>query len=103
MIKEDLIRRLSEELVGKISYAQAKQYMDTMLICFEKVLLDKKKLMIRNFGSFVLRKKKERMGRNPKTKEEYKISKRYAITFYPAKHLKQSIAEDICIFLKKDL
>ena len=43
MIKEDLIRRLSEELVGKISYAQAKQYMDTMLICFEKVLLDKKK------------------------------------------------------------
>ena len=95
MIKEDLIRRLSEELVGKISYAQAKQYMDTMLICFEKVLLDKKKLMIRNFGSFVLRKKKERMGRNPKTKEEYKISKRYAITFYPAKNLKQSIAEDI--------
>ena len=36
-------------------------------------------------------KKKERMGRNPKTKEEYKISKRYAITFYPSKNLKQSI------------
>ena len=60
-----------------------------------KVLLDKKKIMIRNFGSLVLRKKKERMGRNPKTKEEYKISKRYAITFYPAKNLKQSINEDI--------
>ena len=60
-----------------------------------EVLLDKKKIMIRNFGSLVLRKKKERMGRNPKTKEEYKISKRYAITFYPAKNLKQSINEDI--------
>ena len=95
MIKEDLIRSLSEELVGKINYTQAKQYMDTMLICLEKVLLDKKKLMIRNFGRFVLHKKKERIGRNPKTKKEYKIAKRYAVTFYPAKNLKQSINEDI--------
>ena len=51
--------------------------------------------MIRNFGRFVLHKKKERIGRNPKTKKEYKIAKRYAVTFYPAKNLKQSINEDI--------
>ncbi len=95
MIKEDLVRSLSEELADKIRYSQAKQYIDSMLVCLEEVLLDKKKIMIRNFGSLVLRKKKERMGRNPKTKEEYKISKRYAITFYPAKNLKQSINEDI--------
>ena len=93
MIKEDLVRSLSEELADKIRYSQAKQYIDSMLVCLEEVLLDKKKIMIRNFGSLVLRKKKERMGRNPKTKEEYKISKRYAITFYPAKNLKQSINE----------
>ena len=79
MIKEDLVRSLSEELADKIRYSQAKQYIDSMLVCLEEVLLDKKKIMIRNFGSLVLRKKKERMGRNPKTKEEYKISKRYAI------------------------
>ena len=82
-------------MADKIRYSQAKQYIDSMLVCLEEVLLDKKKIMIRNFGSLVLRKKKERMGRNPKTKEEYKISKRYAITFYPAKNLKQSINEDI--------
>ena len=90
MIKEDLVRSLSEELADKIRYSQAKQYIDSMLVCLEEVLLDKKKIMIRNFGSLVLRKKKERMGRNPKTKEEYKIAKRYAITFYPAKNLKQN-------------
>ena len=71
MIKEDLVRSLSEELADKIRYSQAKQYIDSMLVCLEEVLLDKKKIMIRNFGSLVLRKKKERMGRNPKTKEEY--------------------------------
>ena len=77
MIKEDLVRSLSEELADKIRYSQAKQYIDSMLVCLEEVLLDKKKIMIRNFGSLVLRKKKERMGRNPKTKEEYKISNHY--------------------------
>ena len=65
MIKEDLVRSLSEELADKIRYSQAKQYIDSMLVCLEEVLLDKKKIMIRNFGSLVLRKKKERMGRTP--------------------------------------
>ena len=66
-----------------------------MLVCLEEVLLDKKKIMIKILVAWFCVKKKERMGRNPKTKEEYKISKRYAITFYPAKNLKQSINEDI--------
>ena len=61
MIKEDLVRSLSEELADKIRYSQAKQYIDSMLVCLEEVLLDKKKIMIRNFGSLVLRKKKERI------------------------------------------
>ncbi len=95
MIKEDLVRSLSEKLVDKIGYTQAKLYIDSMLVCLEEVLLNEKKLMIRNFGKFVLHKKKERVGRNPKTKEEYKISKRYAISFYPSKNLKHSINEDI--------
>ena len=69
MIKEDLVRSLSEELADKIRYSQAKQYIDSMLVCLEEVLLDKKKIMIRNFGSLVLRKKKERMGRKPGCKK----------------------------------
>ena len=33
MIKEDLVRSLSEELADKIRYSQAKQYIDSMLVC----------------------------------------------------------------------
>ena len=36
-----------------------------MLVCLEEVLLDKKKIMIRNFGSLVLRKKKRKNGKKP--------------------------------------
>ncbi len=40
---------------------------------------------IHNFGTFKLRKKKARIGRNPKTKEEIMISPRNVISFIPSK------------------
>ena len=40
---------------------------------------------IHNFGTFKLNKKSSRIGRNPKTKEEFMISSRYVITFKPSK------------------
>ncbi len=36
---------------------------------------------IHNFGTFKMNNKKSRLGRNPKTKEEYKISSRNVVTF----------------------
>ena len=36
---------------------------------------------ISSFGTFIVRQKKERIGRNPKTKEEYLIKSRNVISF----------------------
>ena len=44
-----------------------------------------------SFGLFVVRKKGQRMGRNPKTGEEAPISPRRVITFKPSAILKQRI------------
>ena len=41
----------------------------------------KNNLILKNIGSFKIRKKKERVGRNPKTKEEYMISARNSLIF----------------------
>ena len=46
---------------------------------------------IRGFGTFRLRYKKTRSGRNPKTKVEAKIKERKIITFKPSKILKEKI------------
>ena len=45
------------------------------------------KVKIHNFGTFKLNKKNSRIGRNPKTKEEYNISSRNVITFKASKIL----------------
>ena len=44
-----------------------------------------------SFGSFVVRKKGQRMGRNPKTGEEVPISARRAMVFKPSPIFKQRI------------
>ena len=46
-----------------------------------------KKVKIHNFGTFKLNNKSGRIGRNPKTKEEFSISKRNVITFKSSKML----------------
>ncbi len=46
-----------------------------------------KKVKIHNFGTFKMNAKKSRIGRNPKTKEEFNISSRNVITFKASKIL----------------
>ena len=49
------------------------------------------KVKITNFGTFTVRKKKSRIGRNPKTKEIKTISERNVILFKPSKEFKKRI------------
>ena len=50
-----------------------------------------KKIKISNFGTFSLRLKKSRLGRNPKTKEKKIISERNVVLFKPSKDFKNYI------------
>ena len=50
-----------------------------------------KKLKISNFGTFSIRSKKSRLGRNPKTKEKKLITERNVVLFKPSKDFKNYI------------
>tara|TARA_B100001059_G_scaffold211627_1_gene226114 strand:- start:227 stop:526 length:300 start_codon:yes stop_codon:yes gene_type:complete len=50
-----------------------------------------KKIKISKFGTFSIRLKKSRIGRNPKTKENKKISERNVVLFKPSKEFKQFV------------
>ena len=49
------------------------------------------KIKISLFGTFRIRSKKSRIGRNPKTKEEKKITERNVVLFKPSKEFKEII------------
>ena len=54
-----------------------------------------KKVKIHNFGTSKLNNKKSRVGRNPKTKEEFNISSRNVISFKASKMLLKYINSSI--------
>ena len=54
-----------------------------------------KKVKIHNFGTFIMKNKNSRIGRNPKTKEEFNITRRNVITFKASKILLKYINSSI--------
>ena len=52
------------------------------------------KVKIAKFGTFEVRYKNSRIGRNPKTKEKKIISERKVVLFKPSKELKKKINQD---------
>ncbi len=54
-------------------------------------LIKEKEIKISKFGTFSVRQKKSRIGRNPKTKEQKIISDREVVLFKPSKEFKKYI------------
>ena len=54
-------------------------------------LKNEKKLKLTKFGTFFVKSKKSRIGRNPKTKEDKIISERNVVLFKPSKEFKEFI------------
>ena len=54
-------------------------------------LINEKKLKLSNFGTFTVRSKKSRIGRNPKTKEQKTISDRDVVLFNASKEFKDLV------------
>ncbi len=74
-----------------LSRTESSQFVETVLeeICNSIVAGDSVKLS--SFGSFIVRSKNERIGRNPKTGEEVPISPRRVMVFKPSNVLKQAV------------
>ncbi len=73
----------------------SKKISETLLDDIFEIILNNilihKKVKIAKFGTFTIRKKNERIGRNPKTKEIKIISSRNVILFKPSKEFKEYI------------
>jgi len=60
---------------------------------FFKMLIDNKRsnININKFGTFSYKKTPKRIGRNPKTLQEFEIKPRKKLTFKPSEKIKQNI------------
>jgi len=86
MTKADIV----EKVYSKIGFSkkEASELVEMVFNSLKDQLKDGEKVKISGFGNFVVRGKKERVGRNPQTGEQIKISARRVLTFRPSQVLK---------------
>ena len=89
LTKKDIINSIYMQL-GFSKKISENLIEDFLSIILNEIIL-KKKVKISNFGTFILRRKKSRIGRNPKTKEKKIITERNVILFKSSKELKNFI------------
>ena len=89
LTKKDLVNSLYLQIgySKKISENLLEDFFEIIFSTLKK----NKKVKIAKFGTFAIREKKSRIGRNPKTKENKIISKRNVVLFKPSKELKKRI------------
>ena len=91
LTRADLAESLHRE-VG-LSRADAARLVEQILGHMCEALSKGENVKISGFGSFILRDKRERVGRNPKTGIEVPITPRRVMTFRASQKLKDRIAE----------
>jgi len=69
----------------------AENLIDDFLRTITENLKNEKKLKLSKFGTFSIRSKKSRIGRNPKTKEQKTISDRDVVLFKASKEFKDLV------------
>lgn len=77
-----------------ISRAESLCLIDSVLRLMSGALREGENVKISGFGTFVLRDKAERIGRNPKSGLEVPITPRRVLTFRASQLLKERIAEN---------
>ena len=90
MNKSDLINRISdgEVLLNEEDFEQS---VNTILSLISNSLSNGNRVEIRNFGTFSIRSRKQRISRNPKTGTSVLVEAKHHPYFRASKHLKESL------------
>jgi len=89
MIKADLINKLAKDM--DITKQEAEKGVNIFFNTLKEAIKKGEEIELRGFGSFRIRKRGSRSGRNPRTGEPVRVPSKKVIYFKPSKILKQSI------------
>tara|TARA_B100000902_G_scaffold377371_1_gene409527 strand:+ start:420 stop:719 length:300 start_codon:yes stop_codon:yes gene_type:complete len=89
LTKKDLVNLVYMQL--GFSKQISENLIEDFLLTIVTNIKNEKKLKLSKFGTFTIRQKNSRIGRNPKTKELKEISSRDVVLFKPSKEFKEFI------------
>ncbi len=89
MTKADLVEKVTA--LGDLTRRDGEVIVETILGCVIWALQKGEKIEIRGFGSFRIRQRNSRIGRNPKTGERVEVPAKRVPYFKPSKELRDLV------------
>lgn len=86
MNKTEIVKEISRQCGYKVSDVEL--IVDKFFFYAKETLIDRKRVTISGFGSFVVKNRAPRMAVNPKTKKEVHVSAKEVVKFIPGGALK---------------
>lgn len=94
MKRSNLTRKeLAKTINEKMGFSQrgAGQLIDAVFGCLKDTLVEEESIKLVQFGSFLVKKKESRKGRNPRTGDTMEICERSMVSFKPSKTVRGKI------------
>lgn len=91
MKKAELINEVVKASGGALNKRDTASVLDAAFGVIGKVIRDEKRLVLPGFGTFTVKERPERQGRNPRTGKRMVIKASSTVSFKPAPSLKQGL------------
>ncbi len=91
MTKKEIVRTISEEI--GLTQLKTKEIVQKTFDAIVRALVEERRIELRNFGVFEVKRRAPRKARNPRTGDDVFVPEKYVVTFKPGKEMESRVRE----------
>ncbi len=89
MTKKEIVKTISDKI--GLTQLKTKEIVQQTFDAIVETLVEEKRIELRNFGVFEVKKRAARKARNPRTGERVDVAEKYVVTFKPGKEMEEKV------------
>ena len=91
MTKKEIVKTISDEI--GLTQLKTKEIVQKTFDAIVETLVDERRIELRNFGVFEVKKRAARKARNPRTGAKVYVPEKFVVTFKPGKEMEERVRE----------
>lgn len=91
MTKKEIVKQISEEI--GLTQLKTKEIVQKTFDAIIETLVRERRIELRNFGVFEVKRRAARKARNPRTGEKVDVAEKFVVTFKPGKEMEEKVLQ----------
>ena len=91
MTKKEIVKTISEEI--GLTQLKTKEIVQKTFDAIVETLVEDRRIELRNFGVFEVKKRAARKARNPRTGDRVDVPEKFVVTFKPGKEMEEKVRQ----------